>query len=80
VGLVTLDQMKAKQENLVKEREKQLALKHQSIQLKEIEEKRQQKERQKRQVLAFNSVLTKNITLIHLYFVSIIDSNAFLSF
>jgi len=59
VGLVTLDQMKAKQENLVKEREKQLALKHQSIQLKEIEEKRQQKERQKRQVLAFNSVLTK---------------------
>ncbi|CAG2164940.1 unnamed protein product [Oppiella nova] len=49
VGLVTLDQMRAKQEVAVKEREKQLALKIESIQQKEAEDKRELKERQKRQ-------------------------------
>ena len=50
VGLVTLDQMKARQEDLVKERERQLALKNESIKRKEIETRNEQKEKQKRQV------------------------------
>lgn len=50
VGLVTLDQMKARQENLVKERERQLALKNESIKRKEIESKNEKIEKQKRQV------------------------------
>lgn len=52
IGLVTLNEMKAKQEDLTKERERQLAQKSEQQKLKEIEEKRQQKERQKRQVLS----------------------------
>ena len=50
VGLVTLDQMRAKQEDLVKERERQLALKSESIKQKELHDKQEQKEKQKRQV------------------------------
>jgi protein FAM50 len=53
IGLVTLDQMKAKQEDLVNERVRQLALKQQSIHLKEIEDKKELKERQKRQVFHY---------------------------
>lgn len=54
VGLVTLDQMKARQENLVKERERQLALKNESIKRKEIESKNEKIEKQKRQVFCFS--------------------------
>lgn len=50
VGLVTLDEMRAKQEDLVKEREMQLALKKESIKKQEIESKKEQLEKQKRQV------------------------------
>ncbi|XP_054163189.1 protein FAM50 homolog [Oppia nitens] len=50
IGLVTLDQMRAKQEVAVKDREKQLALKNEAIKQKELDEKRQQKERQKQQI------------------------------
>lgn len=50
VGLVTLNEMKAKQEGLVKEREKQLALNKESKIKKEIEIKNEQKEKQKKQV------------------------------
>uniref|UniRef100_A0A3P9I7L6 Family with sequence similarity 50 member A n=1 Tax=Oryzias latipes TaxID=8090 RepID=A0A3P9I7L6_ORYLA len=59
VGLVTLNDMKAKQEALVKEREKQLAKKEQSkeLQLKlEKQKERKRKEEQKRKIasLSFN--------------------------
>uniref|UniRef100_A0A3P8UNI9 Family with sequence similarity 50 member A n=1 Tax=Cynoglossus semilaevis TaxID=244447 RepID=A0A3P8UNI9_CYNSE len=59
VGLVTLNDMKAMQEALVKEREKQLAKKEQSkeLQLKlEKQKERKRKEEQKRQIalLSFN--------------------------
>ena len=53
VGLVTLDEMRAKQEDLVKEREMQLALKKESIKKQEIESKKEQLEKQKRQVFFF---------------------------
>lgn len=53
IGLVTLDQMKAKQEDIVREREKKLALKKdekdKELQ-KELEAKQQEKERQKKQI------------------------------
>ncbi|XP_034393627.1 protein FAM50A isoform X2 [Cyclopterus lumpus] len=59
VGLVTLNDMKAKQEALVKEREKQLAKKEQSkeLQLKlEKQKEKKRKEEQKRKIasLSFN--------------------------
>lgn len=47
VGLVTLNDMKAKQEALVKEREKQLAKKEQSKELQLKLEKLREKERKK---------------------------------
>ncbi|CAG2105859.1 unnamed protein product [Medioppia subpectinata] len=50
VGLVTLDQMRAKQEVAVKERERQLALKTESIAAKEAEDKQRQKDKQKQQI------------------------------
>uniref|UniRef100_A0A672I413 FAM50A/XAP5 C-terminal domain-containing protein n=1 Tax=Salarias fasciatus TaxID=181472 RepID=A0A672I413_SALFA len=60
VGLVTLNDMKAKQEALVKEREKQLAKKEQSkeLQLKlEKQKEKKRKEEQKRKIacLSFNT-------------------------
>jgi hypothetical protein len=79
VGLVTLDQMRAKQEVAVKEREKQLALKIESIQQKEAEDKRQLKERQKRQVLrSTDHRLTRGLT--HECCVVSTDSDAFVPF
>lgn len=53
IGLVTLDEMKAKQEDVVKERERQLAQKQHEKELqrqREIQEKQAAKERQKRQI------------------------------
>lgn len=50
VGLVTLDEMKAKQEDLTREREKQLAQKTELQQQKELAEKNRQKEQQKKQI------------------------------
>lgn len=53
IGLVTLDEMKAKQEHIVREREKKLAQKKaekEKEKLKEIEAKLAQKNKQKRQV------------------------------
>ncbi|XP_067130567.1 protein FAM50 homolog [Centruroides vittatus] len=57
IGLVTLTEMKAKQEDVVKERERQLAQKQHEKELerqREIEEKREAKERQKRQIAALS--------------------------
>ncbi|TNN37570.1 Protein FAM50A-B [Liparis tanakae] len=59
VGLVTLNDMKAKQEALVKEREKQLAKKEQSKELElklEKQKEKKRKEEQKRKIasLSFN--------------------------
>lgn len=50
VGLVTLDEMKAKQEDFVKERERQLAQKTEEKRIKEIEEKTKLKEQQRKQI------------------------------
>lgn len=50
VGLVTLDEMKAKQEATVKERERQLAQKNEQKQQKELEAKNKVKEQQKKQI------------------------------
>lgn len=59
VGLVTLDQMKAKQETIVKEREKKLAQKEKEKnkeQMKVLEAKEAEKSKQRRQIqtLSFN--------------------------
>ena len=59
VGLVTLDQMKAKQETIVKEREKKLAQKEREKnkeQLKALEAKEAEKSKQRKQIqtLSFN--------------------------
>ncbi|XP_041129767.1 protein FAM50A [Polyodon spathula] len=59
VGLVTLNDMKAKQEALIKEREKQLAKKEQSKELqlkleKQKEKKRKEEEKRKIASLSFN--------------------------
>lgn len=53
IGLVTLDEMRAKQDHIVKEREKKLAqkkLEKDKERLKEIEAKQAQKDKQKQQV------------------------------
>lgn len=50
IGLMTLNEMKATQEVVVKERERQIAQKSKQKMLNEIEEKKKQKETQKRQV------------------------------
>ncbi|RWS17921.1 uncharacterized protein B4U79_14076 [Dinothrombium tinctorium] len=57
IGLVTLDEMKAKQEVVVKEREQQLVQKSKQKILSEIEEKRKQKETQRRQPLKKRKVM-----------------------
>ncbi|XP_014662907.1 PREDICTED: protein FAM50A-like [Priapulus caudatus] len=55
VGLVTLDQMKAKQEFMIKEREKQLAKKEAEHKLRLLEERQKEKQEQKqRATLSFN--------------------------
>lgn len=57
IGLVTLDEMKAKQEDVVKERERQLAQKQHEKELqrqKEMREKQEAKERQKRQIASLS--------------------------
>jgi len=59
IGLVTLDEMKAKQEDVVKERERQLAKKQREKDLekqKEIEAKKAEKKKQRQQIraLSFN--------------------------
>ena len=51
VGLMSLTEMKAKQEDFVKERERKMVQKNEQLKLKEIQEKKEQKERQKRQVI-----------------------------
>lgn len=45
-GLVTLDEMKAKQEDVIKEREKQLAMKEKAQRL-EIEKKEEKKKKKR---------------------------------
>ena len=50
VGLVSLSEMKAKQEVAIKEREKQLAQKQAQALQKQIEEKNEEKAKQKKQV------------------------------
>jgi len=53
IGLVTLDEMKAKQENIVKERERKLAQKQEEKEREKqraLEAKQAEKNRQKRQV------------------------------
>ncbi|XP_052869865.1 protein FAM50 homolog [Anopheles cruzii] len=57
IGLVTLDEMKAKQEDIVREREKKLAQKKEEKdkeKLKALEAKLAEKDRQKRQILALS--------------------------
>uniref|UniRef100_A0A2R5L793 Protein FAM50 homolog n=1 Tax=Ornithodoros turicata TaxID=34597 RepID=A0A2R5L793_9ACAR len=57
IGLVTLTEMKAKQEDVVKERERQLAQKQKEKELqrmREIQKKREQQEKQKRQIAALS--------------------------
>lgn len=50
IGLVTLDEMKAKQEASIKEREQQLAQKQEEKKLKEQEDRDRVKEQQKKQI------------------------------
>ncbi|PSN43127.1 Protein FAM50 [Blattella germanica] len=59
IGLVTLDEMKAKQENIVKERERKLAqkqLEKEQEKQRQLEAKQAEKDRQKQQIqaLSFN--------------------------
>jgi protein FAM50 len=59
IGLVTLDEMKAKQENIVKERERKLAqkqLEKEQEKQRQLEAKEAEKNRQKKQV-KFSSFL-----------------------
>ncbi|XP_026333605.1 protein FAM50 homolog [Hyposmocoma kahamanoa] len=63
IGLVTLDEMKAKQEHIVREREKKLAQKKaekEKERQKEIEAKQAQKNKQKRQIQALSFDLNKD--------------------
>ncbi|KAI7690138.1 Protein FAM50 -like protein [Sarcoptes scabiei] len=53
VGLVTLGEMRAKQEGLVKEHERKLALKQESLIKKVNDYKNEQKEKQKKQIKAY---------------------------
>lgn len=57
IGLVTLDEMKAKQENIVKERERKLALKQlekEREQQRQLEAKQAEKNKQKQQIQALS--------------------------
>lgn len=60
IGLVTLDEMKAKQENIVKERERKLALKQaekEKEQQRQLEAKQAEKNKQKKQIQALSFTL-----------------------
>lgn len=75
VGLVTLDQMKAKQETIVKEREKKLAQKEKEKnkeQLKALEAKEAEKSKQKKQVNLYQRKFSVSSLL------SILDSSPFI--
>ncbi|KAG5866955.1 hypothetical protein JTB14_035409 [Gonioctena quinquepunctata] len=63
IGLVTLDEMKAKQENIVKEREKKLAQKQaekEREKLRQLEAKQAEKNKQKKQIQALSFSLDEN--------------------
>ncbi|XP_022249778.1 LOW QUALITY PROTEIN: protein FAM50 homolog [Limulus polyphemus] len=63
IGLVTLDQMRARQEDVVKERERQLAQKQKEkefLRQQEIEAKRRKKEQQKRQIASLSFKIDEN--------------------
>lgn len=63
IGLVTLDQMRARQEDVVKERERQLAQKQKEkefLRQQEIEAKRRKKEQQKRQIASLSFSIDEN--------------------
>ncbi|KAL1512472.1 hypothetical protein ABEB36_002057 [Hypothenemus hampei] len=63
IGLVTLDEMKAKQENIVKEREKKLAQKQaekERERLRQIEAKQAEKNKQKKQIQALSFTLDED--------------------
>lgn len=63
IGLVTLTEMKAKQEDVVKERERQLAQRQQERELqrqREIQKKREQQEKQRRQIAALSFKLDED--------------------
>ncbi|KDR17516.1 FAM50-like protein [Zootermopsis nevadensis] len=60
IGLVTLDEMKAKQENIVKERERRLAqkqLEKEQEKQRQLEAKQAEKDRQKQQIQALSFTL-----------------------
>lgn len=64
IGLVTLDEMKAKQEHIVREREKKLAQKKaekEKERQKEIEAKQAQKNKQKRQIQALSFDMNEEV-------------------
>lgn len=63
VGLVTLDEMRAKQEGLVKQHEMELALKKETLKQKELDNKNEQKEKQKRQVNGYLFDIFINLSL-----------------
>lgn len=67
VGLVTLNEMRAKQEDLVKQRERDLALKNESIRQKQMENRNAQKEMQKRKVI-FSNIFNSGSLLIFVLF------------
>nr|XP_023011981.1 protein FAM50 homolog [Leptinotarsa decemlineata] len=63
IGLVTLDEMKAKQENIVKEREKKLAQKQaekEREKLRQLEAKQAEKNKQKKQIQALSFTLDED--------------------
>lgn len=67
IGLVTLNEMKAKQENIVKEREKKLAQKQaekEREKQRQLEAKQAEKNKQKRQVCTFSPILSIEILLV----------------
>lgn len=64
IGLVTLDEMKAKQENIVREREKKLAQKQaekEKEKLRQLEAKEAEKSKQKKQVMCIHKLIINNI-------------------
>lgn len=54
VGLVSLTEMKAKQEVAIQERERQIALKNAQAIQKQIDDKKEEKAKQKKQVFKFD--------------------------
>lgn len=69
IGLVTLDEMKAKQENIVKEREKKLAQKQaekEREKQRQLEAKQAEKNKQKKQVLSYKIQIVKYCLALHI--------------